>query len=100
MRLDARMSTRILIVLALALAACTIGQRSTNTRPMDPRTPYVFGGTGQDAAIDVVNGTITAAVAAAAQGDGPTPPLCTPENESGDPPHTCPEKAGEQPAPK
>ena len=99
MRLDARRSTRILIILALALAACTIGQRSTSTRPMDPRTPYIFGGTGQDAATDVVNGAINAAWVATAQGDGPAP-LCTPENDSGDPPHTCPEKAGEQPAPK
>ena len=95
-----RMSTRILIVLAVALAACTVGQRSTNTRPMDPRVPYVFGGTGENAAIDVVNGTINAAVAAAAQNDGPSPPLCTPGNEIGDPPHTCPENAGERPAPK
>jgi hypothetical protein len=91
------MSSRILIVLAVALAACTVGQRSTNTRPMDPRTPYIFHGDGQDGTVDVVNGITAAAVIAAAQPD-PETPLCTPESESGNPPHTCPSKAGgEQP---
>ena len=99
MRLDARMSSRSLLVLLLALAACGLGRAGPGARSNDPRTPYVFHGTGEDTAVDVATGAAAAALVAAGQGE-PAAPLCAPENESGNPPHTCPEKAGEQPATK
>ena len=98
MRLDARMSTRILIVLALALAACS-GHRSVGAGFPGDRSPHIWRGDGEDAGKDIVSGIVQTAVEVA-NDNGSNPPLCTPENESGDPPHTCPEKTGEQPAPK
>jgi hypothetical protein len=100
MRYDAGMRIGILIVLVLALAACTIGRASSGARSSDPRSPYIFHGEGEDAAIDVINGASHAAWIAATQKYEPDAPLCTPNNESGDPPHTCPAKTGEQQTPE
>jgi hypothetical protein len=96
MRYGAGMSGRILVVLFLALAACG-GHRSVGAGFPGDRSPYVWRGDGTDAAIDVVNGITNAAWIAATQ-DEPAAPLCTPETESGNPPHTCPAKAGEHQA--
>jgi hypothetical protein len=96
MRCDAGMSIRILIVLASALTACG-GHRSIGAGIPGDRSPYVWRGDGQDAAVDVVNGVTEAAWTAATQNDDPATPLCTPESESGNPPNTCPAKT-EQPA--
>jgi hypothetical protein len=85
------MSRATLIVLLLAIAGC-VGRRAGAGNGVGERGPLIWRGDGDDVAIDVVNGVVSAGLVAVTY-DEPDGPLCTPETL--DPPHTCPAKAVE-----
>jgi len=94
-----------LAILLLAISACTLGRASgRGAAEFDPGSaesglgrdrPYLWRGNGEDGTIDAANAAIVvgfiAGVAALAS-DQPSDTLCW--SEPGEPPHTCPAKAG------
>ncbi|HEY4886158.1 MAG TPA: hypothetical protein VII08_21215 [Myxococcales bacterium] len=96
-----------LAILLLVISACTLGRASgRRAAEFDPGSaesglgrdrPYVWRGTGEDGAIDAANAAIAAgwvAGTAALTPDEPSGALCE-GAQPGDPPHTCPAKAGD-----
>ena len=93
------MRQRTIAILLLAISACTLGRASGRQAAeidVGGNRPYVWHGTGEDAAIDTVNAAIAIGVVAgtvALTPDDPSGTMCG--SEPGEPPHTCPAKAGD-----
>jgi hypothetical protein len=88
-----------LAILLLAISACTLGRASGRQAAeidVGGNRPYVWHATGEDAAIDTVNAAIATGVVAgtvALTPDESSGTMCG--SEPGEPPHTCPAKAGD-----
>jgi hypothetical protein len=88
-----------LAILLLVISACTLGRASGRQAAefdVGGNRPYVWHGTGENATIDTVNAAIaigSVAATVALTPDEPSGTMCG--SEPGDPPHTCPAKAGD-----
>jgi hypothetical protein len=92
-------------LLLLALSACTLGRANgRQAAELDVGTgrnrPYVWRGADENSTIDAVNTAIAVGWVAgivALTPDARSDTMCW--SDPGEPPHTCPEKAGEQSGP-